>query len=90
MVDDRRRASSGGLDVLVNNAGLGGEASILEISDEEWFAVLDVTLNGTFRCTRAALRHMVAAAAARSSTTPRCSAGAPRPARPTTRRPRPG
>lgn len=51
-------AEHGGLDVLVNNAGLGGEASILEMTDEQWLHVLDVTLNGTFRCTRAALRHM--------------------------------
>src|SRR5438270_894012 len=29
------------------------------MTDEQWHAVLDVTLNGTFRCTRAALRHMV-------------------------------
>jgi 3-oxoacyl-[acyl-carrier protein] reductase len=48
----------GRLDVLVNNAGLGGEESILEMTDEQWTRVLDVTLNGTFRCTRAALRHM--------------------------------
>jgi 3-oxoacyl-[acyl-carrier protein] reductase len=52
-------AGYGRLDVLVNNAGLGGETSILEMSDEQWSSVLDVTLNGTFRCTRAALRHMV-------------------------------
>jgi 3-oxoacyl-[acyl-carrier protein] reductase len=58
MVDTVAR-EYGGLDVLVNNAGLGGEASILEITDEQWSAVLDVTLNGTFRCTRAALRQMV-------------------------------
>lgn len=49
----------GRLDVLVNNAGLGGEVSILEMSDEQWNAVLDVTLGGTFRCSRAALRQMV-------------------------------
>jgi 3-oxoacyl-[acyl-carrier protein] reductase len=49
----------GRLDVLVNNAGLGGTALLTEMTDEQWSAVLDVTLNGTFRCTRAALRHMV-------------------------------
>jgi 3-oxoacyl-[acyl-carrier protein] reductase len=49
----------GRLDVLVNNAGLGGTATVLEMTDEQWSRVLDVTLTGTFRCTRAALRHMV-------------------------------
>jgi len=49
---------SGGIDVMVNNAGLGGTALLTEMTDEQWSAVLDVTLNGTFRCTRAALRHM--------------------------------
>ncbi|HEY3477961.1 MAG TPA: SDR family oxidoreductase [Streptomyces sp.] len=48
----------GGLDVLVNNAGLGGTAPLTEMTDAQWSSVLDVTLNGTFRCTRAALRHM--------------------------------
>ncbi|MEV7542359.1 SDR family oxidoreductase [Streptomyces sp. NPDC089915] len=46
----------GGLDVLVNNAGLGGTADLVDMTDEQWTRVLDVTLNGTFRCTRAALR----------------------------------
>jgi 3-oxoacyl-[acyl-carrier protein] reductase len=50
----------GRIDVLINNAGLGGTASVLEMTDEQWFRVLDITLNGTFRCTRAALRQMVA------------------------------
>ena len=49
----------GGLDVVVNNAGLGGTANLAEMTDEQWNVVLDVTLNGTFRCTRAALQHMV-------------------------------
>ncbi|MFB9412426.1 SDR family oxidoreductase [Dactylosporangium matsuzakiense] len=49
----------GGIDVLVNNAGLGGTASIVDMTDEQWSAVLDVTLTGTFRCSRAALRHMM-------------------------------
>lgn len=52
-------ARYGRIDVMVNNAGLGGTASVLEMSDEQWLRVLDVTLNGTFRCTRAALRQMV-------------------------------
>jgi 3-oxoacyl-[acyl-carrier protein] reductase len=50
----------GRIDVLINNAGLGGTASLLEMTDEQWSRVLDVTLNGTFRCTRAALRQLVA------------------------------
>ncbi|HYA53253.1 MAG TPA: SDR family oxidoreductase [Streptosporangiaceae bacterium] len=50
----------GRIDVLVNNAGLGGTSSVLEMTDEQWRAVLDVTLTGTFRCTRAGLRQMVA------------------------------
>ena len=48
----------GRIDVLVNNAGLGGEAAIVDMTDEQWSKVLDVTLTGTFRMTRAALRHM--------------------------------
>ncbi len=49
----------GSLDVLVNNAGLGGTANIVDMTDDQWHRVLDVTLTGTFRCTRAALRHML-------------------------------
>ncbi|GGZ66091.1 SDR family oxidoreductase [Streptomyces subrutilus] len=51
----------GGLDVVVNNAGLGGTAALVDMTDDQWSRVLDVTLNGTFRCTRAALRSMKAA-----------------------------
>jgi 3-oxoacyl-[acyl-carrier protein] reductase len=50
----------GRIDVLINNAGLGGTGSVLDLTDEQWSRVLDVTLTGTFRCTRAALRRMVA------------------------------
>lgn len=49
----------GHIDVLMNNAGLGGYARIVDMTDEQWDAVLDVTLNGCFRCTRAALQHMI-------------------------------
>jgi 3-oxoacyl-[acyl-carrier protein] reductase len=48
----------GGVDVLINNAGLGGTAQLADMTDEQWYAVLEVTLTGTMRCTRAALRHM--------------------------------
>ena len=49
----------GGVDVMINNAGLGGTASVLEMTDEEWSEVLDITLTGTFRCVRAASKRMV-------------------------------
>jgi 3-oxoacyl-[acyl-carrier protein] reductase len=49
----------GHIDVLINNAGLGGTADLIEMTDEQWSLVLDVTLTGTFRATRAALQHMV-------------------------------
>jgi 3-oxoacyl-[acyl-carrier protein] reductase len=48
----------GGIDVLVNNAGLGGTASVVDMTDEQWDAVIGVTLTGTFRMTRAVLPHM--------------------------------
>ncbi|MFG2140034.1 SDR family oxidoreductase [Streptomyces sp. NPDC048650] len=51
----------GRLDIVVNNAGLGGTADLVEMTDEQWDKVIDVTLNGTFRATRAALRRMRAA-----------------------------
>jgi 3-oxoacyl-[acyl-carrier protein] reductase len=51
--------ATGGLDIVVNNAGLGGTANLVDMTDEQWLRVLDVTLNGTFRATRAALQHMV-------------------------------
>ncbi|MFC4908422.1 SDR family oxidoreductase [Actinomadura gamaensis] len=48
----------GRIDVAVNNAGLGGTANLVDMEDDQWTRVLDITLNGTMRCTRAALRHM--------------------------------
>lgn len=49
----------GHIDVLVNNAGLGGHAKVVEMRDEQWAKVLDVTLTATFRMTRAVLPHMI-------------------------------
>ncbi|GAA4364182.1 SDR family oxidoreductase [Actinomadura verrucosospora] len=48
----------GRIDVAVNNAGLGGTADLVDMTDEQWGRVLDITLTGTMRCTRAALRLM--------------------------------
>ena len=50
----------GGVDVLINNAGLGGQKRVVDMSDDEWNRVLDITLTGTFRMTRAMLPHMQA------------------------------
>jgi 3-oxoacyl-[acyl-carrier protein] reductase len=50
----------GYFDVAVNNAGLGGQVDVVDMTDEQWSLVLDITLTGTFRCTRAALRHLYA------------------------------
>jgi 3-oxoacyl-[acyl-carrier protein] reductase len=52
--------SFGRIDVLVNNVGLGGTASVIDMTDEQWSSVLDVTLTATFRATRSVLRHMIA------------------------------
>jgi len=51
----------GRVDVLINNAGLGGETALVDMADDEWHRVLDITLTGAMRCTRAALRLMTAA-----------------------------
>jgi 3-oxoacyl-[acyl-carrier protein] reductase len=48
----------GGIDVLINNAGLGGQKRIVDMTDDEWFKVIDVSLHSVFRMTRAMLRVM--------------------------------
>ncbi|MCB2088134.1 MAG: SDR family oxidoreductase [Sphingomonadaceae bacterium] len=48
----------GHVDVLINNAGLGGEVPVVDMTDDQWHRVLDVTLNSVFRMTRAFLPHM--------------------------------
>ena len=45
---------------MVNNAGLGGTATIIEMTDDQWSKVIDITLTGTFRCIRAASTKMIA------------------------------
>ena len=46
--------------MLINNAGLGGQKRVVDMSDDEWNRVLDIALTGTFRMTRAMLPHMQA------------------------------
>jgi len=58
-------AELGGLDVLVNNAGVLGAWKLTETSDEQWDRVLDVNLTGVFRVTRAALPHLLDAGTGR-------------------------
>ena len=48
----------GRLDVLVNNAGILRDRTLLKMNPEEWQAVLDVHLTGTFACLQAAARQM--------------------------------
>jgi len=45
----------GRLDVMVNNAGLGGTYDLVDTTDDQWLRILDTNLTGTFRCMRAAL-----------------------------------
>lgn len=57
---DASLAALGKVDVLINNAGLGGEVDVVDMTDEQWSRVLDVTLTSLFRMTRAFLPSMYA------------------------------
>jgi 3-oxoacyl-[acyl-carrier protein] reductase len=56
----RAEREMGRLDVLVNNAGLGGTYDLVDTTDDQWLRILDTNLTGTFRCMRAALPVMKA------------------------------
>lgn len=46
------------IDILVNNAGITGDGLAMRMRDEDWNRVLETNLTGSFRCTRALMRHM--------------------------------
>ncbi|MDZ4181440.1 MAG: 3-oxoacyl-[acyl-carrier-protein] reductase [Candidatus Cloacimonadaceae bacterium] len=49
----------GGIDVLINNAGITKDNLILRMKEEEWEAVLNINLKGTFFCTQKVFKHMM-------------------------------
>ncbi len=55
---DAAISEMGHIDVLINNAGMGGEVPLVDMTDEQWNLVMDITVTGTMRMTRAALKHM--------------------------------
>ncbi|MCW6534800.1 MULTISPECIES: SDR family oxidoreductase [Sphingomonas] len=57
---DAAHDTLGHVDVLINNAGLGGEVPIVDMTDDQWSRVLDVTLTSVMRMTRAFLPGMYA------------------------------
>lgn len=57
---DAAIAQLGHVDVLINNAGLGGEVDVVDMTDEQWHRVLDVTLTSVMRMSRAFLPAMYA------------------------------
>jgi NAD(P)-dependent dehydrogenase (short-subunit alcohol dehydrogenase family) len=62
--DDCRRTieevikTHGRLDILVNNAGITSDKTVLKMTDDDWYKVLNVNLSGAFFLSQAALRHM--------------------------------
>jgi 3-oxoacyl-[acyl-carrier protein] reductase len=55
----------GSLDILVNNAGITRDGLLMRMKDEEWDAVIDINLKGTFACTREAIKMMAKAKSGR-------------------------
>jgi 3-oxoacyl-[acyl-carrier protein] reductase len=49
----------GGIDILINNAGITRDATLLKMTPEQWNQVIAVNLSGVFHCTKAVALHMV-------------------------------
>jgi NAD(P)-dependent dehydrogenase (short-subunit alcohol dehydrogenase family) len=71
----------GGIDIVVNNAGIGAQGTVEDNDDDEWRRVLEVNLLGTVRVTRAALPHLRRSTAAAIVNTCSIAATAGLPAR---------
>ena len=54
-------SAMGGLDILINNAGITRDTLMMRMSDEQWSQVLDVNLTAAMRLMRGALRPMMKA-----------------------------
>lgn len=50
---------AGGIELLVNNAGITRDGLVLRMSDDDWSAVIDTNLGSVFRCCRGAAQHML-------------------------------
>ncbi|QHD69317.1 2-dehydro-3-deoxy-D-gluconate 5-dehydrogenase KduD [Sphingobium yanoikuyae] len=59
-VVDETIAKLGGLDILINNAGIIRRADSVDFTEEDWDAVIDTNLKSTFFLAQAAGRHMLA------------------------------
>jgi NAD(P)-dependent dehydrogenase (short-subunit alcohol dehydrogenase family) len=53
-------AEFGGLDVLVNNAGVGGFVEVAAMSSDDWHRIIDTNLTGVYHCCHAAIPHLKA------------------------------
>ena len=56
---ERAKEAMGRVDILVNNAGITRDGLLLRMGEDDWDAVLDANLKGTFLCTRAAAKVML-------------------------------
>ncbi len=50
----------GGLDIVINNAGVGGFTEVAAMTSDEWHHVIETNLTGVFHCCRAAIPHLKA------------------------------
>ena len=53
-------AHFGKIDILINNAGITRDATLVKMSEEDFAKVIEINLNGVFNCTQAVVPHMIA------------------------------